>query len=280
MIERVTGEAWEDLLRERLFEPLGMTSAGFGAPATPGKVDQPWGHLGEIGELHPVEPGPLADNPPAIGPAATVHASRWPTSRAMRTGTPDWHRADPQLLDGGDLQPFAQAGAGPGLSPCGWLVEERDWGGGDVLWQHRGPMPCSLMPSCGWRPTGTRPLWPATNAAHREADDGCNDADHRAHPPRARQVLRLEFEDRKVGVWNGGKVRQSAAVERSGFRNLRIPNSHQYLRHRWIDFHRPGVDPAREVRHIAESIAEQKFRGPGGTTAVVALNEQAVAPGQ
>ena len=30
---------------KRLFEPLGMTSAGFGSPGHPGKVDQPWGHL-------------------------------------------------------------------------------------------------------------------------------------------------------------------------------------------------------------------------------------------
>src|SRR5947209_5537965 len=46
MIERVTGRAWEDLMRERIFEPLGMKSAGFGTPASPGEVDQPWGHAG------------------------------------------------------------------------------------------------------------------------------------------------------------------------------------------------------------------------------------------
>lgn len=35
-------------------------------------MDQPWGH-GKDGK--PVEPGPLADNPAAIGPAGTVHCS-------------------------------------------------------------------------------------------------------------------------------------------------------------------------------------------------------------
>src|SRR5258708_40124375 len=70
MIERVTGSSWEALMRERLFEPLGMTSAGFGAPAAEGRVNQPWGPLGEVGELRPVPPGPMADNPPAIAPGA------------------------------------------------------------------------------------------------------------------------------------------------------------------------------------------------------------------
>src|SRR5204863_2339905 len=44
MLEKATGKTWEDLLRSMLFEPLGMTTAGFGAPATVEKVDQPWGH--------------------------------------------------------------------------------------------------------------------------------------------------------------------------------------------------------------------------------------------
>ena len=72
MAERVTGEAWEDLMQRMLFEPLGMASAGFGAP---GVIDEPRGHV--VGWLltTPMEPGPAADNPPAIGPAGIVHCS-------------------------------------------------------------------------------------------------------------------------------------------------------------------------------------------------------------
>lgn len=73
--ERITGEAWEDLMRRRLFEPLGMSTAGFGPPGTPGEVDEPRGHATGVLGTSPLEPGPLADNPPAIGPAATVHCS-------------------------------------------------------------------------------------------------------------------------------------------------------------------------------------------------------------
>lgn len=70
MAEAAAGVPWEGLMRTRLFEPLGITSAGFGAPGDTTAVDQPRGH-DERGQ--PVEPGPAADNPPGIGPAGTVH---------------------------------------------------------------------------------------------------------------------------------------------------------------------------------------------------------------
>ena len=59
----------------RLFEPLGMTSASSGVPATPPYIDQPWGHQISNGNPFPMEPGTNADNPPGIGPAGTVHCS-------------------------------------------------------------------------------------------------------------------------------------------------------------------------------------------------------------
>ena len=72
MAEKVTGKSWEDLTREKIFRPLGMTTAGFGAPGTRAKNDQPRGHKADGS---PVEPGPAADNPVAIGPAGIVHCS-------------------------------------------------------------------------------------------------------------------------------------------------------------------------------------------------------------
>lgn len=42
--ERVSGVAWEELMRKRLFEPLHMRSAGLGWPATLARRDAPWGH--------------------------------------------------------------------------------------------------------------------------------------------------------------------------------------------------------------------------------------------
>jgi CubicO group peptidase (beta-lactamase class C family) len=69
MLEQATGKSWETLIQQRLFEPVGMMHAGFGPPATPGKVDAPLGHESNS------DPGSYADNPPALGPAGTVHAS-------------------------------------------------------------------------------------------------------------------------------------------------------------------------------------------------------------
>ncbi len=71
MLERIGGKPWETLITEKLFEPLHMDSAGFGPPGTPGKVDQPWGHVQALKILMPVQ----SDNPVAIGPAGRVHCS-------------------------------------------------------------------------------------------------------------------------------------------------------------------------------------------------------------
>ncbi len=70
--EKVTGKTWQHLMRRRLFEPLGMTSAGFGPPGRNGDLDQPWGHVKVplIGWT-PVQ----KDNPSWMGPAGTVHCS-------------------------------------------------------------------------------------------------------------------------------------------------------------------------------------------------------------
>jgi D-alanyl-D-alanine carboxypeptidase len=71
-LEALTGAAWEDLLRARLFEPLGMTSCGFGPPGG----DAPWGHSGVAGGYLAMDPGTLgADNPATLGPAGTVHCA-------------------------------------------------------------------------------------------------------------------------------------------------------------------------------------------------------------
>lgn len=73
--ERTANVAWEELMRDWLFKPLGMSTCGFGSMGTPGRIDEPWQHTG-VGALHgPVEPGPMSDNPVVIAPAGEVHCS-------------------------------------------------------------------------------------------------------------------------------------------------------------------------------------------------------------
>lgn len=77
MLEAVTGKPWEALIKAELFGPLGLKTAGFGAPGTMGKVNQPLGHVvqGERRIPAKVGPGALNDNPTALGPAGRVHMS-------------------------------------------------------------------------------------------------------------------------------------------------------------------------------------------------------------
>ncbi|MBX3429532.1 MAG: beta-lactamase family protein [Hyphomonadaceae bacterium] len=77
MLETKMGQPWEALIQEHVFAPLGMASAGQGAPGTPGAWDQPCGHApNAAGQLEAYPPGgPLVDNPAALGPAGRVHAN-------------------------------------------------------------------------------------------------------------------------------------------------------------------------------------------------------------
>jgi CubicO group peptidase (beta-lactamase class C family) len=77
MLETKLEATWESLIGEHVFNPLGMSSAGQGAPGTPGAYDQPVGHAANAaGQLEPYPPGGLiTDNPAALGPAGRVHAN-------------------------------------------------------------------------------------------------------------------------------------------------------------------------------------------------------------
>jgi D-alanyl-D-alanine carboxypeptidase len=74
--EARTGKAWETLIREQIFEPLGIENAGFGAPGLSSRIDQPRGHTEIKGALVALDPGSAeADNPAALGPAGTINIS-------------------------------------------------------------------------------------------------------------------------------------------------------------------------------------------------------------
>lgn len=79
-IEEAYDRPFEALLREKLFDPLEMTSAGFGAPVWIDEKVQPWGQIGE----DPVSPGPEADNPQALSPAGTVRMNLGDMGRYLR----------------------------------------------------------------------------------------------------------------------------------------------------------------------------------------------------
>jgi CubicO group peptidase (beta-lactamase class C family) len=75
MLEKVSGRPWEELVRDRIFKPLGLTSGGFGVPATPRYMNEPWGHILQNEVMTPVQPGIDADNPTGNAPAGAIHMS-------------------------------------------------------------------------------------------------------------------------------------------------------------------------------------------------------------
>jgi CubicO group peptidase (beta-lactamase class C family) len=88
--ENHTGKTWEELVREQVFVPLGITEAGFGPPGRAGAVDQPFGHRGDAGHRVALDPGDEeSDNPPALGPAGTMNIT-------LR----DWLRFAQDQMDG------------------------------------------------------------------------------------------------------------------------------------------------------------------------------------
>jgi CubicO group peptidase (beta-lactamase class C family) len=161
-----TGQAWEKLIAERVFLPLKITSAGFGAPGeNQAGVAQPRGH--DAADKS-VEPGLQADNPPAIGPAGTVHMSM-----------PDWAKflmlhvragSEGELLSASTMKTLHS----PVLDQyaMGWMATKRSWGG-DVL-NHAGS---NTMWYCvTWlSPEKKFGLLVCTNTAQHDAAKACDE---------------------------------------------------------------------------------------------------------
>ena len=130
VLEQASGESWEELMIDRLFVPLEMDSCGFGAPDN-GSLTQPWGHYTFGTAVNGQRR--FADNPPAFGPAGTVHCT-----------LPDWGRFISAHLAGARgesdwLQPesFAMLHEPVGNYAMGWGVSLTR---NDTVWalQHTG----------------------------------------------------------------------------------------------------------------------------------------------
>jgi len=135
MIEQVMNEQWEDLMVSRVFVPLGLTSAGFGAPGSPGNVSEPRGHFLDAGTYKPVEPGPNADNPPAIGPAGTVHLNMADYARYMAQHIAGERGVD-GLVSAATFQRLHERAPATAYA-LGWALAVRGWADGIAL-HHEG----------------------------------------------------------------------------------------------------------------------------------------------
>ncbi|MFN0136034.1 MAG: serine hydrolase domain-containing protein [Phycisphaerae bacterium] len=128
MAERVTKTDWETLIRKRLFEPLGMTSVGFGTPGERNSVVQPMGHMEGGKKPIAVLPGPLGDNPPALAPAGTMHMSLGDWARFVSMHL-DGAAGRKTLLKPESFKHMHTPRFGDEDAACGWIKLQRPWGG-------------------------------------------------------------------------------------------------------------------------------------------------------
>lgn len=132
LLETVMNQPWEELLTERLFDRLGMASAGFGVPATPRHINQPWGHQLVNAKPSPIEPGASADNPPAIGPSATVHCSVIDLAKYVAFHLAG-QKADTALLKHEVFVKLHTAVPNNAGYAYGWSTADRTWASGTAL---------------------------------------------------------------------------------------------------------------------------------------------------
>jgi CubicO group peptidase (beta-lactamase class C family) len=139
MLERLTGDSWETLMQRELFQPLGMWGAGFGPPGEgEDSADQPKGHRGEGNSATPV----YGDNPPALGPAGTVHVALREHARFLIAHIKG-AQGESGIVSAETFEklhtPFPET-----TYALGWGVVEREWArgstlvhsGSNTLWYH------------------------------------------------------------------------------------------------------------------------------------------------
>lgn len=123
MAEQITGLSWEVLMKKRLFDPLGMSTAGFGNPNKSKSINQPWGHHKYLWKWwYPSE----AYYDEVIGPAGRVYCSiaDWAKFLSLQLTTEN------TILERKFLDKLIEP---VGFYAGGWGVAEHDWANGITL---------------------------------------------------------------------------------------------------------------------------------------------------
>ena len=133
--ETIAGEPYQSLMQNRVFVPLALTSAGFGAPRGEYPDQEPLGHMVLLRRRYPMDPFVTrADNSPLIAPAGTVHMTIGDLARYGAAHLEGAYGTEPVLLPRSSWQelhtPFLDDYA------RGWVRHEPDWAGGPLIWHN------------------------------------------------------------------------------------------------------------------------------------------------
>ncbi|MEQ1862673.1 MAG: serine hydrolase domain-containing protein [Chthoniobacteraceae bacterium] len=166
MLEKLARKPYAELLRAKVFAPLGMKSCGVGGPGE----NQPRGHTAALGSFKPVAPD--ADNPPAITPAGRVHCSLADFVRFA-----SWHARGPlhdvKLMSDATFQKLHTRPAGQSYA-MGWVVTDRPWADGEAL-THNGSN--TMWHAVMWiAPAKQTAFVAVTNCAGDVAQMACDEA--------------------------------------------------------------------------------------------------------
>lgn len=183
MLERAGASTWEEMVATRIFDSLGLHTAGFGPQASLGRVDAPLGHfIRDDGTLKPMLAGPNGDNPVVLGPAGTVHLSildfaRWAAwnagegKRGPALVRPETlrklHTTVITMPPRPDAAPGTPSRGGYGL---GWGMAELSFAPGRKLLSHDGSNGMNLA-TITLDPQRDFGLVATTNVAGRKADE-------------------------------------------------------------------------------------------------------------
>jgi CubicO group peptidase (beta-lactamase class C family) len=131
--ERVTGKSWEDMMRQCIFDPLQMESAGFGSPRGGQNPNQPWGHRIVRFPFARLTTDPDTHVPSAAAASGDVSLSLedWAKLAALHL---DAERGHCRILLCETFQHLHSSSES--RMACGWGVNRYDWAG--AVLEHAG----------------------------------------------------------------------------------------------------------------------------------------------
>lgn len=169
MLEEITGLPWETMLENEVFEKLQMKTAGFGFPGVSEEIQEPWGHVLDGKDFRPVQ----SDNPPAIGPAGTVHGSVLDLVRYGALHLRGERGLKTDYLEQSSWKKLHTPPSGQ-IYAMGWERKEAAWTRGPSLW-HNGSN--NLFYAVLWiAPARNLAVGAVSNAATEDAKQACEEA--------------------------------------------------------------------------------------------------------
>ncbi len=167
ILEAHYDQSWEQIITDRLFNPLGMASAGFGAPGRPER----WISRGGTRPLPVARRGRIRETTRPRWPAGRVHCSMSDWGQYIASCL-TLEKEDGKLLKAATQKQMLTPVAGSNYM-SGWMITERAWAGGRTL-THAGSNTAWFC--VAWlAPLKGFAVLAATNIAGEDAAKACDD---------------------------------------------------------------------------------------------------------